>query len=68
MRELGGGFGDCVERRGTTAWGARMRAWMRGSEEPAHLAARALRDYRAVTWEESARALFDAALSAERRT
>lgn len=65
--ELVGDFAICLDPGDTAAWEARMRAWMTGSDEPARLAARALRDYRAITWEESSRALFDAALSAERR-
>lgn len=62
--ELVGDFAVCLDPHDTAAWESRLRAWMTGSDEPARLAARALRDYRAVTWEESARALFEAALSA----
>lgn len=66
--ELVGDFAVCLDPQDTTAWETRMRAWMTGSDEPARLAARALRDYRAITWEESSRSLFDATLSAERRS
>ena len=61
--ELVGDFAVCLDPHDTAAWQARMRDWMTGSDEPAGLAAQALRDYRAVTWEESARLLFEAALA-----
>lgn len=64
--ELVGDFAVCLDPHDTAAWETRMRDWMTGSDEPARLAGRALRDYRAVTWDESARALFEAALSAGR--
>lgn len=64
--ELVGDFAVCLDPHDTKAWEGRMRDWMSGADEPARLAARAARDYRAVTWEESARLLFDAALSAGR--
>lgn len=60
--ELVGEFAVCLDPHDTAAWQNRMRDWMNGSEEPARLAARAARDYRAVTWEEAARSLFEAAL------
>ncbi len=62
--ELVGDFAVCLDPHDTAAWQNRMRDWMTGSDEPARLAEQASRDYRAVTWEESARTLFDAALSA----
>lgn len=64
--ELVGDFAICLDPHDAAAWEARMRAWMTGSDEPARLAGRAARDYRAVTWEESARLLFEATLSAGR--
>lgn len=60
--ELVGDFSVCLDPHDTGAWQARMRDWMTGSDEPARLARRAARDYRAVTWEESAKKLFEAAL------
>lgn len=66
--EIVGDFAVCLDPGDRQAWQDRMRAWMTGSPEPARLAERALRDYLAVTWEGSAQALFDAALSAGRTT
>lgn len=64
--ELVGDFAVCLDPHDAQAWESRMRDWMDGSKEPALLAGRASRDYRAVTWEDSARSLFEAALSAGR--
>ncbi|MGE0501537.1 MAG: glycosyltransferase family 4 protein [Rhizobiaceae bacterium] len=61
MPEVVGDFAICLDPRDTAAWTAKMRDWIAGSEERDRFATRAAVEYRAVTWEESARRFFAAA-------
>ncbi len=61
MPEVVGDFAVCIDPADVDAWTAKLREWVTGSPERDGYAARAASDYRAVTWEESARRFFDAA-------
>ena len=63
LPEVVGDFAVLLDPMDVSAWTDRIRAWIQGSPEPLELAARARRDYRAVTWEKSARRFFEAALA-----
>lgn len=58
--EVVGDFAVCLDPLDDDAWYQRLRDWLTGSDEPRRLAERAAREFRVVTWEESARRFFEA--------
>jgi glycosyltransferase involved in cell wall biosynthesis len=63
MPEVVGDFALCLDPNDLDAWTGKLREWMNGSPERERFAARARAEYKPVTWEDSARAFFEAALS-----
>ena len=63
LPEVVGDFAVLLDPMDLSAWTDRMRAWLKGAPERSEIADRARRDYRPVTWEESARRLLQAPLS-----
>lgn len=61
LPEVVGDFAVLLDPDDVAGWTDRMRAWMLGAPERMQLADRAGREYRAATWEESARLFFEAA-------
>lgn len=63
MPEIAAGFGLKLDPGDTDGWGEAMANWIRHPEEAERHALRARREYRPVTWEESAQRFFNAALA-----
>ena len=63
MPEVVGDFAIKLDPGDGAAWTHRMRNWIAGSPEREQIAARARSDFRAMTWDESAKHFFDTVLA-----
>ena len=65
--EIVGDFAICLDPNDEQAWTRRLRAWLTGDAEPRRLAAHTKAVFQSVTWSQSARLFFEAALSSTSR-
>ncbi len=63
MPEVVGDFAVLIDPDDVDAWTGKIREWIRDPSERERFAARATGEYKPVTWDASAKAFFEAALS-----